>query len=237
MGRTAGFWEQDSAFPDGLVFIPASVGQVTAGAGVYARQGLGLVGVTMVTGQTVTFDVNISHLIHRFGKQDDGQQAFGAATPSAAGFQGQQSLPVSGPAPNGPFATNWQASGRPPFANASQFAVPTSRPKGILINAITPVFSVTGAALTSNTIGLTKTVFAEGAAPVVTPLLAAAANGQPVAVNTAGQTHATSSVLLAANQVMQTTRYTQLLVEQTLVIGAGTAEMYGWFIDIDYNLN
>lgn len=230
MGRTAGYWEQDSAFPDGLVFIPASVGQITTGAGVYARQGLGLAGVTMVTAQTVTFDVNLSHLLQRYGKQDDEQQAFGSASGT-----GQQSLPTGGPVPNGAFATNWGVSGRPPFAAASQFVIPTGRPKGIAIKGITPVYTVTGTALTSTTLGLTKTVFSEAAAPVVTALLAAAANGQPVAVN--ANPHATLSSLLAANQVMQTTRYTQLLLEHTLVIGAGTAEMYGWFIDLAFNHN
>lgn len=236
MGRTKGFWEQDSAFPDGLVFIPASVGQITAGAGVFARQGLGLVGVTMVTAQTVTFDVNISHLIMRFGKQDDGLQQFGAAA-LTNGNQGQQSLATSGPGNTGPFATNWDQSGRPPYASASQFVVPTNRPKGIAIRAITPIYSVTGSALTSQTLGLTKTVFAEAAAPVVTALLAAAANGQPLTVNTAGQTHATTSSLLAANQVMQVARNTDLIIEHSLVIGAGTAEMYGWFVDINFNHN
>jgi hypothetical protein len=227
MGRTAGFWEQDTAFPDGHTYIEASTGIITAGAGTKTRSGLGLIGVSLAASQTVTFDFDLSKLLFRYGKQDDEQQQFGSASGT-----GQQSLAT----PPGTFATNWQQSGRPPFTIATNQVVPTSRPKGVTIKNLIPIYSVSTLALTSISLGLTKTVFADVTAPVVTALLAAGTNGLSVATN--AQPHATPVALAAGSQIPLVSRLSQYIAEFTLVLPAtSTAFVYGLWLDLAYNYN
>lgn len=231
MGRTSGFWEQDSPFPDGRSFIAAATTQITAGAGVKTRSALGLVGFALAASQTVTFDFDLSSYIFRFGKQDDEQQAFGSAT-----GVGQNSLPVTaGVVPGyGQFATNLQQSGRPPFTIAQNQVVPTSRPKGVNITFIGPFYSVTGAALTSISLGLTKTVFGNTVPPVVTNLLAAGTNGLNTAVNANPYT---TGAFIPSPQMLNVS-LSQYIAELTLVLPAGcTAFVYGLNIGISYNYN
>lgn len=225
MGRTAGFWEQDSLFPDGQIFQRANTNP-SAGAVVYNRDGLGLINVTAVAAQTVTMQFNLSDIL-RFGKQDDEQQAFG----SASGI-GQNSLPT----PPNTFATNWGQSGRPPFTQAQNQVVPTRRPKGIGILSVTPIFTIATLAATSVSIGVTKTVFANGIAPAVTALLAAGANGQPVAVT--ANPNAIVSTLLSANQAPIIDVNAEVIAELSLVLPAtSTAKIYGLVWGIQYNYN
>lgn len=224
MGRTAGFWEQDSAFPDGQIFMPVNTAVVAAGAVTISRTGLGLVQAAAAQSQTVTLDFVLDNLF-RFGKQDDEQQAFGSASGT-----GQNSLAV----PPGTFATNLQQGGRPPFTQAQNMVVPTKRPKGLQINSLTPIYKVSTLALTSVSLGLTKTVFANGVAPAVTALLAAAANGQPTA--TSAQPNAVASALTAPTMITDVNA--QIIAELTLVLPAtSTAIIYGMFANVSFNYN
>lgn len=224
MSRTAGFWEQDSAFPDGQIFMPVSAAVVGAGAIVMSRAGKGLIQAAAAAAQTVTLDFIISKLL-RFGKQDDEQQAFGSASGT-----GQNSLAT----PPGSFATNMQQSGRPPYTQAQNMVVPTSRPKGMQINSLTPIYKISTLALTSVSLGLTKTVFVNGVAPAVTDLLAAGTNGQPVAVS--AQPNAIASVIAAP--AMSVDVNTELIAELTLVLPAtSTAIIYGMMANVSYNFN
>jgi hypothetical protein len=224
MGRTAGFWEQDSLFPDGQIFQPATAGIVTAGAGTLTRDGLGLLNLALAAAQTVTLDFVLTKIL-RFGKQDDEQQAFGSASGT-----GQNSLAT----PPGTFATNWQQSGRPPFTQAQNQVVPTKRPKGIGILSVTPIFTVSTLALTSISLGVTKTVFANGVAPAVTALLAAGTNGQPVAISANPNAVATALTV----QTPITDVNAEVITELTLVLPAtSTAKVYGivWGVQFNYN--
>lgn len=224
MGRTAGWWLQDSALPDGQVFQTASSGIVTAGAVVVNRDGLGLYNVTAAASQTVTMGFNLGHIL-RFGMQDDEQNAFGSASGT-----GQQGLPT----PPNTFATNLQQSGRPPFTQAQNLVVPTNRPKGIGILSVTPIYTISTLAATSVSIGVTKTVFANGIAPSVTALLAAAANGQPTA--TSAQPNAVTSAI--TTQSLITDVNAEVIAELTLVLPAtSTAKIYGmrWAVQFNYN--
>lgn len=223
MGRTAGWWLQDSALPDGQIFqkVPSSV---SAGAVVYNRDGLGLINVTAAASQTVTMQF-IPDKILRFGMQDDEQQAFGSASGT-----GQQGLPT----PPNTFATNLQQSGRPPFTIAQNQVVPTNRPKGIGVLSVTPIYTVSTLALTSVSIGVTKTVFANGVAPAVTALLAAGANGQPTA--TSAHPNAVASALTTTSLITDVNA--ELIAELTLVLPAtSTAVIYGLVWNVQFNYN
>lgn len=226
MGRTNGFWEQDQAFPDGQIFLSAGAGLVTAGAGTLTRDGLGLINLALAASQTVILDFTLRN-IFRFGKQDDEQQAFGSASGT-----GQQSLAT----PPGTFSTNWGQSGRSPFTIAQNQVVATKRPKGIGILSVTPIYTVSTLALTSVSLGVTKTVFANGVAPAVTALLAAGTNGQPVA--TSANPNAVVSALLAANQAPITDVNAEVITELTLVLPAtSTAKVYGVVVGVQFNYN
>jgi len=228
MGRTAGWWLQDTALPDGQIFQPFSDAIVAAGAITATRDGLGLYEGAAAASQTVTLAFILKNLF-RYGMQDDEQQAFGAATPTN-GIQGQQGQAT----PPASFATNLQQSGRPPYTIAQNQQVPTSRPKGIGVLSVTPIYQVSTLALTSVSLGVTKTVFANGIAPAVTALLAAGTNGQPT--TTSAQPNAIASAL--TTQSLITDVNSEVIAELSLVLPAtSTAKIYGlvWKVQFNYN--
>lgn len=127
----------------------------------------------------------------------------------------------------------FKAGGTAPPGNLLPLTAP--RPKGIGIRAMYPVYSVAGAALTTNTIGLTKTVFSPNAAPVVTSLLANAANGLATATN--AQPYLTP-INFASPIAYQVTKFAEYIIEwDVTTAGGGTANIYGIFLDLLYNYN
>jgi hypothetical protein len=226
MGRTAGFWEQDSAFPDGLLFVSPTDVMSPGIDATFTRAGKGLVNSVVPASATTTYTIPLTSMLLRTGKQDDEQQAFGSALGT-----GQQSLA----APPATFATNWGQSGRPPYTIAQNLVVPTSRPKGIAINSVSPVYQVLGAPLTSVTVGLSKTKFVSGIAPVVTDLIAPAQNGMSLAI----AAQPTITPIANPNQnVMLTDVTSEYIVEIVWVAPAGsTVNFYGFFINVAFNHN
>jgi hypothetical protein len=133
------------------------------------------------------------------------------------------------------FTTPAGVSGTPPYSGITQLTpVTVPRPKGIAIKAIYPVYSITTAAVTTNTIGITKTVFAPNVAPVVTSVLANAANGLATAAN--AQPYITP-INFAEPASFQVSKYASLNIEWDVTTAAGTANLYGVFLDIKYNWN
>jgi hypothetical protein len=135
-----------------------------------------------------------------------------------------------------PFTTPAGVSGPPPFTGITSLTPVTApRPKGLGIRALYPIYSIAGAALTLNTIGLTKTVFSPNAAPVVTNLLADAANGLATATN--AQPYLTP-INFASPISMQTSKYAQYTIEwDVTTAGGGTAQLFGVFMDVNFNYN
>jgi len=132
------------------------------------------------------------------------------------------------------FTTPAGVTGTPPYTGSSQLTPVTSpRPKGIAIKAINPVYTVTGTAATVNTIGLTKTVFANITAPVVTNIIANAANGLQTAVSA---TPYLTPINIAQPVIFQNTKFSELLIEWDITPGT-TALLYGVFLDVVYNFN
>lgn len=229
MGRTAGYWMQDSPFTDGQIFLPASVGQMTTGSGTgtLTRNAKGDIYVACTA--AAVFDQRLESLILRTGMQDDAQQQFGQAV-ATAGFQGQQAQN----APPTVFATPWQQSGRPPFTIAQNEVVPTSRPKGIAIVSVTPVYTVVTGVLTLAEVGISKSVFTNGT-QTISDILAFANNGLSLSV--AAHKAITVSVL-AANQVMQVSPLTEIVVEVALTpTGGDSVNYYGCFLGVNFNYN
>jgi hypothetical protein len=134
------------------------------------------------------------------------------------------------------FSTPADAQGVPPLAGVIDITPQTTpRVKGILFRQIHPVYTVTTNPLSLNTLGMTKTVFANGVAPAVTVLLANAANG--LATAAAAQPYETPITLTIANQVFQTSRFAEYMIEWdvTTPVG-GTANIFGFFLDVTLNL-
>lgn len=134
------------------------------------------------------------------------------------------------------FTTPAGVTGIPPFSGLSQLTPTTSpRPKGIGIKGIYPVYGISGAALTTNTIGITKTAFSNIAAPVVTNIIADAAN--TLATSTNAQPYVTP-INLATPAIMQVTKYASYSIEwDVTTAGGGAAQLYGVFLDVLYNYN
>lgn len=133
------------------------------------------------------------------------------------------------------FTTPAGVTGPPPFTGTTQFTPVTApRPKGIGIKAIYPVYAIAGASLTLNTIGLTKTVFTPGnTAPVVTSLLADAANGLGTATN--AQPYLTP-INFATPVPYQVSKYSEYSIEWDVTTAAGgSVQLFGIFIDVAYN--
>jgi hypothetical protein len=137
------------------------------------------------------------------------------------------------------FTTPAGVTGTPPFKGGGTappaFLTPLTapRPKGIGIRAIYPVYSIAGAALTTNTIGISKTVFSPNAAPVVTSILTDAANGLATATN--AQPYLTP-INFATPIAYQTTKFAEYIIEWDITTaGGGTANVYGIFLDLLYN--
>lgn len=138
------------------------------------------------------------------------------------------------------FTTPAGISGAAPYAGGGTappgFMTPvTARPKGIALKALYPVYAIAGAAASLNTIGITKTVFANNAAPVVTNVLANAANG--LATATQAQPYLTP-INFSTPVTFQTTKYAEYSIEWDVTTpGGGTAQLFGIFLDLAYNFN
>lgn len=135
------------------------------------------------------------------------------------------------------FTTPADSQGVPPLTGTIDITPQTTpRVKGIMIRQIHPVYSIATLALTTNTIGLTKTVFANGVAPVVSNVLANAANGLATAVG--AQPYVTPITIPLAGQVFQNSRFAEYLVEWDITTPAtSTCNVYGFFVDFTYNFN
>lgn len=134
------------------------------------------------------------------------------------------------------FTTPAGVTGPPPLTGTTSLTPVTSpRPKGIAFRELYPVYQLTGAAASLNTIGLTKTVFANATAPVVTNLLTDAANGLATATQA---TPYVTPIQIASPAVYQTTKFSEYMLEWDVTTAAGgAARIYGVFIDVLYNFS
>lgn len=136
------------------------------------------------------------------------------------------------------FTTPGGVTGRPPFTGVTEFSsVVTARPKGILIKAIYPVYNIGAVNATLNTIGLFQTTYLNNAPlPAPTAIIASGANGLITAFSS--NVNITPIPVPIAGQVFRTARFTEYVLSWAVTTGtAGTATLYGVFIDATYNFN
>ena len=231
MGHTEGSWTQDELVSDLQVFFGADKLIDIAGLATGpTNPSLGLVEKNVPSTDAATFIVDLNSLFLRSGV---------FATP--AGSQEQFGTAAAQPGPSTVSGTSGPLAfiqGKPPMTAAQMATVAGSqsgpKPKGIQINSIDVIYSVNAVNAAAATIGLSKTVFADNVAPVVTALLAIANNGLPLGFR--AQPHVfnvpipTPAIIVAAD--------TELLVNLNLTAGAGgTITVFGIVVKASYNWN
>lgn len=232
MSLTEGLWEQNTAFPDLQIFVGPDEIKNTAGVATLTLNASGDLSLNIGNTQACVFEISEPSLFRtgRLATPALDQEQFGTAAnqpgPSAvAGTSSPLGLPP----------------GFPPIVGSKLATVAGSQsgatPKGIQVNSIDVIYSVTGLALALAQIGITQTKFTNNAALVVSNLLAKAANGLPVAIGAAAGSPYVINVPLPA-PVMLTTPDNIVIIELDLTTGAtGTARVYGLVLRCSYNFN
>ena len=231
MSDTLGVNAQQSAFPDGHLFIGAKAFTDSGGFLTITNPSLGIVQGNIGAGDASVLFTDVKELLFRTGVYASGasQRAFGTAGPP----------PVPGPSlvagTSGPLALT---QGIPPIPGAKLNTVAGSlagpTPKGVQINSYDVIYGVTGAAAALATTGLTQTIYKSGLAPVVNPLVAIAANGlllpvtaHPIIVNVPVPVPA---MLTAADE--------SVVLNLALTAGGGgSIQFYGVNLNISFNFN
>lgn len=224
--RTAGLFLMDTALPDGrLMIFPEDI----IGGGVLGV--INGIGVLELSGAAaISVSANASGQLLRYGMSDDAQAQFGMGAPGSLGFQGAQAQPI---VTGQPFTTPYGPSGRPPQPSSNFGKIPTSRPKGLKPVAVSAVYSVTGAALTALQVGLGRAVFTVGVLPAPIPVLGG--TNLPLGVSVL---NTVTVPIPVANQVWLVDGFTSLGVSLNVTPGAaGVMNLYGLFIDFNFNYN
>lgn len=239
MPHTDGRWTNGTPFPDLQQFIGALkfkdlAGLATTPASVATP---GLIWQLVPAGDASIFIVDLAELLLRSGvyatpAYDQEQFGTAAAAPGpslVAGTSGPLALPGSG-------SPNFQGFPPIPSAAMATLAGPVSGPsqKGIQIDSVDVIYQVLAdATAVAATIGLTKTNFANLAAPVVTNLIALGANGLPVVIGAQPQVKnvpVTTPAMIVASD-------TEVLLNINLTGGtAGTIKFFGAVIKAHFNL-
>ena len=180
-----------------------------------------------ISGTTATvMQFPLASLLFKSGMQDDLQEQFGGG-PIGGPLVGAQGLA----SPTATFTTPASVSGPPPFTGITQFtSVTAARPKGLQINSIDFIYTITSSPASVNTASVLDFAYTNNGVPVVTTLLASAANG----LQTAAQTNP-----YVTNVKMTTVKYLTAADHQTVVTwsltpGAG-ASVYGIVLNVTYN--
>ena len=226
MSRTGGRFEQKTPFTDGVFGITIdSINQFGAGATTTkTRVGKGNYALVTTAGAaSAVYATSFEGLLFRLGQAPFLQEQFG----TAAG--------VAGPTAVANTSDPDAQIGPPPQTGALTITPQTGFiPKGLKITDITLKYSITGQALTAHTIGLSKTVFANNAALVVTDILANAANG--LATATQAQPYVTKIAI--ASPVFQVTDLADLWLEIDITQQAASVySLFGASVHVAFNYN
>lgn len=233
MSYTEGRWEGNTAFPDLTLFVGADEIRNTSGTATLTLNASGDLSLNIGNSQACVFVVSEASLLRSgvYASSYD-QQQFG----TAAGVAGPTTVANT----SGPFALK---PGFPPILAAAMATLGTVQrgpvPKGLQVNSVTAIYSVTGLALSAAQIGITQTKYVNNAAFVVTNVLAKAANGLPTAISTGAAAPYTTTVAITSPAfTIGSTTGTELLIELDLTTGAsGTARLYGLSVNCSFNFN
>ena len=229
MSFTEGMWEQALPQSDLQMFIGADQIRNTTGAPTLTLNASGDLSLNLGASSSAVFMVSATDFVRtgRYATTAIDQEQFGTAA--------SQPGPSTVSGTSGPLALQ---PGYPPL-KASQMAtlgaIQTGPiPKGFQINSIDVVYLITGAALTSIAVGLTKTVFANNTANAVTSLLTKAQNGLALAI----QANPYVINVAVPSPAMLVSADTEALIELDVTTPASSAfRLYGFVLHCSYNLN
>lgn len=224
MSRTGGRFEAKTPFTDGRIVIAPNDFQLYSGASSFTRIGSGQATQHIAASQTDVLIANISKLLFKTGQTPFLQQQFG----TAAG--------VAGPTGVANTSDPDAQLGPPPLTGAVTITPQTGfLPKGIkFVSLILKYLISTTGPLTLHTVGITKTVFANNVAPVVTNILANAANGLATVVQ--AQPYVTTIAL--ATPVFQVSVLADYLIELDVTTPAATTyDLFSAELLVNYNWN
>lgn len=223
-------WTQGTPNPDMEIFVGAGEFIDIANHATWASAGEGLYTLNMGAAVASTFFVDVNSILRRTGVY---------MTPSLAQMQFGTAASVPGPTAVANTSSPYgMPVGMPPYTAAQMPTLhgPTNGPlpKGIQVNSMDVVYTVTGAALTLAQCSLTKTKFVNNTAPAVTNLIALAANGmatavqaQPYVINVAVGTPA-----MIIDSVAEIIAHVNLTTQ-----AGGSALFYGVNLHCSYNFN
>jgi hypothetical protein len=230
MSQTDGRWTQDVSVPDGQFFIGASEFFDNASLAARTSAGAGLFSLNLASTQAGTFFANLEAFIRTgvYATTAYDQEQYGTAA-----SQPGPSLVANTSGPE-------SVTGFPPFL-AAQLPTLTGGqvgpvPKGTQIDSIDVIYGVYTVAATAATIGLTKTVFTNAAAPVVTNLITLGVNGLTTTTSTAGQVKVISVPVATPSMIVSSD--TEVVLNVNLTAGTGgTVAFYGVVVHCHYNWN
>jgi len=210
MPRSTGRWESDTGFADLVYWLGADIWLFFATtAPTLTRAAAGNYYNAMTSSQTVTAVAPLSAIFQRTGYKIADQEQFGGAY---------------GPGP---------AAGNPPFTGATQLT-PLSAyiPKGIQIGDITLCYGITTANLTSQTMTLSKALFANTTAVSVTAMTLSTAT----ALATLSTTNPYVTKIAVSSPAYTVADLTAMTIENTIVIPASCVyNLYGAFVHCTFN--
>ena len=230
MPRTRSNYNQDLAFNDGYIWIPPEQFTATSGTSALTLNAKGDFSANVGASQTVAYIASVKELL-RTGFNFITQENYGTSTGPFPG-PANSSDPDASIAGYPGGASGWGNS------TASQLVPRTTYlPKGTQINDITFIEEITGAALTTHTCGLSKTVFPTAGTPaalVVTDIIAVGANGLPTATNANPQ----STKVAVATPAMVVTDMTGLIIALNVTTAvSGAYRLYGAMLHLNFNFN
>lgn len=215
MPHTASRYQQDLGFTDGVIlFTPALIN--ISGTATITRNVAGDWSINQAASLTVRYGMNLADgLIYRTGFGEDLQEQFGGT--GIAGSAGPQ--------------------GRPPFTGSTPITPRTAlKVKGIKLLSFGVIYLIGGAALTTHTTRVDKTVHANNVANAITAVLATGANGLQTAIQ--ANPYVTEVALSAGEQVYRISDLSSYWLEvEAVSAAAGSYRMYGVRVKVEFNHN
>lgn len=231
MSQTDGQWIQDTPFTDMEIFVGATEFKDLAAVATFASAGAGLLSLNLATTAAGNFFANITAALKRTGVY---------ATPSLMQQQYGTAASVPGPSTVANTSGPEAVTGFPPFtaANLPTLKGPYNGPvaKGVQINSIDLLYTVSTVNASLAQVGLTATNFIDNnaATPTVTNIITLGANG----LATAFRTNYYRTNVAVASPAMQVLADSEFIVNFKLTAGSGgTALFYGCVLKCSYNYN
>jgi hypothetical protein len=217
MPHTQSRYMQDLGFTDARIFAGGGDVVTTGGPAVITRVPPGYF-LALPTGVATFVAVNVAQLVaRRLGFFEDIQEQFGGA-----GIAGSAQTRTYRPDVIGAMSATQQLQPRTAF-----------KTKGFRLISVDVIYSITGAALTSNLIRIDSVQYVNNVAPANTVILASGANG--LATATQAQPYVTT--VTPAVQPYFTLQDSALWIDLAVTAAAGTASFFGFDVAVEFNFN